>query len=347
MSTRGSRFGISGSMSSHAVAKPSKKGGVWKWRNVKYESHAAKHRKNIDIDRLNDLTVYCSDGKQVKCQSYMLRVASEVFDEMLGGDDFDPKKGLVCPRFSSNVIETVKYYCHLGCIPTLQPSQMTPMEMDTLLDVLVAADFYDLDELGAMCLGHTKKNMEKRPNLAFAVAAKFGLSYKEEDRTMVASAMFFASSLVGNFQEELLSHPSISAISMLRHRATLKSILDLMPMTSSEAFKDVTLLPLQFMHSWVAMTGGEEEEDDATNMARELLKETNFLKKIAAVRPDHLIDPEGMIRASDLVDKENVMDAIYSLRPGYCLVQPNSSAFLTNLHIHSKEVKVMSVEDLF
>jgi BTB/POZ domain len=296
---------------------PPKKGGLYE-----YESHAAKHRKNLDTDRLNDLTIICSDSKQVRCQSYMLRVASDVFDDMLI-DGF--QESIIAPRFSSSVMERVKHYCHLGQL--LDPNVVAFVEMGILLDSLIAADYYHIDEFGAHCLERVTKVMGKAPNLAFVVISKFGVWYQAESRPMVASAIDFARNAIGHFELRRLNEPFIGAIAMVRDRETLSMVLELIPMINSRLGQDDSLLPLKFMEKWVSLvsksslTFDGQVNLDPTGIANELLRETNFLLKIAALRPNHLIDGKGMIRQSMLFDVEAVEGAIYSIELRYSFVE--------------------------
>jgi hypothetical protein len=307
------------------VATPPKNGGL-----NEFESHADKHRKNLNNDRLNDLTICCSDGMEVRCQSYMLRVASEVFEETLSCVDLDKNEGIIESCFSSFVMKKVKHYCHLGHLPDSEQDLWLSGEMDVLLDALVAADFYHIDEFGAQCLERVTKIMVKYPNLAFVVIGKVEFRQQGESRPMVASAIAFARKTIGQFELERLAEPFIGRIAMVRDREGLNAVLELIMMTTSRFGQGDLLLPLLFMEAWVLNcimfgslrpTDGGQVHFDPAEIAKELLREIKFLEKIAALRPTHLIDSKGVIRRSKLVDVEYVMEAIYSIAPHYSFVE--------------------------
>ena len=96
-------------MFSHSkIAVPPKDkslGNAWMWAPYECESHEHLLHKNLNNDRLNNVCILCQDGKEVRCNSYMLRIVRGLFNDMLGSDDFDNKADkLDAPSFSSIVM---------------------------------------------------------------------------------------------------------------------------------------------------------------------------------------------------------------------------------------------------
>mgnify|MGYP003564506638 CR=1 FL=1 len=62
------------------------------------------------------------------------------------------------------------------------------------MDVITAADYYDIAELGGKCLDYIKKILDIQPNLVFAVIDKYGIDHTADPRKIVGSVIFYARS---------------------------------------------------------------------------------------------------------------------------------------------------------
>jgi len=266
------------------------------------ENRSARWKKALNDDRFNDLTIFCNDGGKVRCLSHALRIASDVFDDMLSIED-KKIETLEAPKFSSNVMEEIKYYCYVGAVRSFKYSEQ---ELHLVLELGVAADYYSIDHLGVKCADCVRQFLEKKPNYAFIVAAKFGPEHKEETRKHIASTMRFASTKIASFNRKALKDATIFWISSITDVETLRAIVGLIPTTVADP-----LLPFYFLEKWVSLSKSQKASEIAQTVARA----TKLLTKIGSACPSHLTDGKGPIRASSFVSAEMLMDALYELSP--------------------------------
>jgi BTB/POZ domain len=275
-------------------------------------------RNKLHDDRFHDVTILCSDGESVRCQSFMLRATSGIFDEMLGCNEagMPTVTTLEAPKFPYSVMANVKRYCHLGELinhgssdkGALQSIEDEAEEVKVMMETAIAADYYNLDELGRMCSACIKDMLEEEPNRSFLVAGYFGLDHSSENRDVVKSIIIAARRQLCRFQAYQMTFSSVAFAAAVQDRATLCKIVDLLPFKAS-----CPLIKFQFLENWMVASCQKYQESasEIESLARDVVKELQLLKQIGRSYPHHLVAKDGLLRASDLVDSEAVMDAIY------------------------------------
>jgi BTB/POZ domain len=281
-------------------------------------------RNKLHDDRFHDVTILCSDGESVRCQSFMLRAASGIFDEMLGGNNdaggMSTVTTLEATKFSSLVMANVKHYCHLGELKrnnsspdkgALQTLESEEEEVQLMMETVIAADYYNLDELGRMCTEYIKDMLQEEPNRSFLVASYFALDHSSENRDTVKSIIFAARKQFFKYQPYQLTFSSVAFAATVQDRATLRKIVELLPFKA-----DCPLLKFQFLEHWMVVSCQKHQTSksvsDIEALARDVVRELELLKQLGRSYPRHLVAKDGLLRTSNLVDSEAIMDAIYA-----------------------------------
>lgn len=275
-------------------------------------------KKYYDNDSFNDLTIRCNDGKTVRCQNYMLRINSDVFNDILNTNDDETKVSKIDFPFSSAVMEHVKLFCHLGTLETKDAKKKaskkeSAVEVAILMDVIVAADYFNIADLGTTAAGCVSNALDEVPNLAFLVFNKFGIETDGETREAVKKAISYARDKIRSYNRGLLVDPTFNTTATLQVTIedydVLKKVVNLIPMESESAE-----LPLQFIAAWINVHSIEKSAEEVLRVklvAKKVIEETELLKKIGEISPKCLVDKDGIVRASTIVSPASIMDAIY------------------------------------
>ncbi|CAB9524642.1 expressed unknown protein [Seminavis robusta] len=284
-----------------ATSSHANKAGAWK----------EAIRNKLEDDRFNDATIVCSDGKSIRCQSFMLRVHSDVLDEMWNNREEDTVEA---PKFRSTVMARIKEYCHLGEVTKLNDATElncvdAAAEMHDVMDTVIAADYYNIDGLGDKCLEFVRSLVNEHLNLVFLIAAKYGLNYENEHRTVVKATIHIARTKLCKYRRDHLNHPSIRAATSVQDTDTLRTIVKLLPFNTT-----CPLLRFQFLEKWMILSSetfeGKEKAPETESLTKRLVKEMELLKHIGAMCPRYLVAKDGPLRSSVLVDAEALVEAI-------------------------------------
>jgi hypothetical protein len=236
----------------------------------------------------------------------MLRIASDVFDEMLGTAERTEKMDeFISPRFDSSVMERVKFFCHVGDLVCVPKNDIDADELNIVLEVMVAADYYDIGALGGKCLDYLKSVLDVLPNFSFVVANKFGVDYSNESRSIVASAIFYAFEKVLNFNEAVLYDNSINVISEISDPTVLEGLLQWL----LRFYSMKPLLAINFLEKWADLSSSKNAE----SIARELVAKSKVLVLIATFSPDHLTDPKSVLRTFEFGVLLNYADLLHNI----------------------------------
>jgi len=150
-----------------------------------------------------DVTVNCGDAS-FKCSKFMLTARSPVFEAMFQHDTEENQKNLVEVKdFQPKVLEEMLKYIHTGSAPNIN---------DLSKELLVAADFYQLDQLKISCQELLSEALDAQNSIEILILSDVYVApkLKEEALKFVSENMESVSSSC-DWKKELAGHPALQS----------------------------------------------------------------------------------------------------------------------------------------
>ena len=131
---------------------------MWKNKKTSFPLTLGKRvsEKLFLQDELSDVKILCED-KIFPCHKVILCSQSEVFKSMLSNTNMvEASSGEIkIAEYSANVMESLLYFLYFD------EENLMANKNKITVDLLLAADYYNIPDLVAICVNHLKSNLSE------------------------------------------------------------------------------------------------------------------------------------------------------------------------------------------
>jgi BTB/POZ domain len=227
----------------------------------------------LAAEELSDVQFQCSDGIVVRSHRAMLSARSPVFRTLLYGNMM--KDGIVSFRYSSNVMKAIFQYCMSN-----KTDRWDALDQGTALEMIDAANYFQLSEMKRLAERHFDKVIGKRPEVAMLLLERVHSEPLDSARNSIWRAMMqYPKQAI--FSPECLERVDVSTLRLILAEKCIAA-------TDRELF--------QLLQDWLKVHARDETEEV------QALTDGFDLSKFGLSFSHEVMQPSGLFSTKTLME---------------------------------------------